>query len=43
MTKLTTFILFLVVFLTNTVAQDLPTDAITRLDIGAGPVNASGT
>ena len=42
MTKLTGFILLLIlaVFLTNAVAQDLPTGTIARLKIGEGPVNA---
>ena len=42
MIKLTSFILFLIlaVFLTNAVAQDLPTGAIAQINIGEGPVSA---
>lgn len=41
-TKLASSILFLclAVFLTNAGAQDLPTGAIARLNIGEGPINA---
>ena len=41
MTKVVSFILFLTVaFLANGFAQDLPTGAIARIDVGEGPVNA---
>ena len=41
-TKLTNFVLFLIlaVFLTNAVAQELPTGAIARIDVGEAPINA---
>lgn len=42
MTKLASFTLFLIVavFLTNGLTEDLPVNAIARIDVGEGPVNA---